>query len=181
MKKYLILVSTLYIFVSCSLENRGGRNTAEEINVKDLKKAEGKLIGFYNVENLFDTIDDSYTIDEQFLPTSEMKWTSERYQKKLNDLGKVIAAFQTGDFPLFLGLAEVENKNVLLDLIATEVLMPANYGVVHYDSPDKRGIDVGFIYLKNYFKVLESRNIEVVLDDEDDFYTRDILYVEGLM
>ena len=145
---------------------------------KQLKSAKGKTFGFYNVENLFDTIDDQYTIDEQFLPNSEKKWNTEKYTEKLENLSKVIYAIDT-NLPMFLGLAEIENKLVLQDLISQERLQKGNYGIVHHESPDRRGIDVGLIYQKDYMKVISSKNLEVTLDSDPDFATRDILYVQG--
>lgn len=144
----------------------------------ELKSPKGMVFGFYNVENLFDTIDDQYTIDEQFLPNSEKLWNSEKYTTKLNQLAKVISSMDA-DLPIFLGLAEVENKNVILDLLNTEKLRGNNYDVVHEESPDQRGIDLGFIYRKEYFNYISHEAIEVRIEEEEDFFTRDILYIKG--
>jgi len=171
---------TVVLFAACTLGEKTAQNNMQimETNNQELKSAVGKVFGFYNVENLFDTIDDQYTIDEQFLPNSEKKWNTSKYFDKLNKLAKVITALDK-DLPVFMGFAEIENKSVIVDLISNTNLKEGNYGVVHYESPDKRGIDVGFMYRKDYFKVKYSENLEVSLADNPDFATRDILYVQG--
>src|ERR1700741_4684719 len=103
-------------------------------------------IAFWNVENLFDTINDPKIDDEEFLPNGKMKWTSQRYDTKLNNLAKEILAIGDGKGPDVLGMSEIENEGVLFDLTQKTDLKKLNYGIVHYDSPDKRGIDVGLIY-----------------------------------
>lgn len=141
-------------------------------------KVPGVSIAFYNVENLFDTHDDPQKNDNWYLPTSEIKWTSEKYNSKLEKLAEVISQINDGSAPDFIGLCEVENKSVVEDLIKESKLLSANYKIVHYESPDERGIDVAFLYNKEIFRVTDSRNIEVDLGSFDD-KTRDILYVEG--
>lgn len=178
--KRIIVASVILVLTSCFVGEKKQKTTTIEVNSSqaELKSAAGKVFGFYNVENLFDTIDDQYTIDEQFLPNSEKLWNSEKYTIKLNSLAKVISHFDK-ELPIFLGMAEIENKGVIEDLIKTDQLLKGNYGIVHEESPDKRGIDVGFIYRKDYFKVLSHQNLEVSIADEPDFFTRDILYVKG--
>jgi predicted extracellular nuclease len=166
--------------VACTLGEKTTQNNSQnmEENKVELRSSIDKVFGFYNVENLFDTIDDKYTIDEQFLPGSEKEWNTPKYFDKLNKLAKVITAIDK-DFPVFMGFAEIENKAVILDLISNTNLTEGNYGVVHYESPDKRGIDLGFMYRKDYFNVKHSENIEISLADNPDFATRDILYIQG--
>jgi endonuclease/exonuclease/phosphatase family protein len=116
-------------------------------------------IAFYNLENLFDTVDNKYTHDDDFLPTSEKHWTPRRYKKKIRKLGYTISkiGFKTsGKLPVIVGLAEVENKLVVNDLLHSKFLKSSNYGLVHYDSSDERGIDVALIYNKDVFKVEAS-------------------------
>lgn len=161
-----------------NLSNKGEGVPAKGQSKGELKSAKGKTFGFYNVENLFDTIDDQYTIDEQFLPNSEKEWNTKKYKEKLENLSKVISSIDK-DFPLFLGFAEIENKLVLEDLISQKKLQKGNYGIVHHESPDKRGIDVGLIYQKDYLRVIRSENLEVSLESDPDFATRDILYIQG--
>ncbi len=134
----------------------------------------------YNVENLFDTINAPDKDDEDFLPDGKQKWTSKRYLKKLEQLSKVIAAPNEKNLPAVIGLYEIENKKVVEDLAATAKLKKGKYGVVHYESPDKRGIDVAMLYRKNKFTVLSSKKLFVKLPVEPPYPTRDILYVKGV-
>ena len=133
----------------------------------------------YNTENLFDTVDDPKIPDEEFLPESEKKWTNERYQKKLDDLAKVISEVNPLETPEIVGLVEVENQTVLEDLIRTAALKDHNYAIIHEESPDYRGIDVALIYRKDAFKEIMHEALPVVFPDDPNFKTRDILHVIG--
>lgn len=135
----------------------------------------------YNVENLFDTVDDPKIPDEEFLPASEKKWDNERYQKKLTDLARVISEINPNELPEVVGLVEVENRTVLDDLIKTGQLGTQKYGIVHEESPDYRGIDVALIYRRDAFKEIGHEVLPVVFPDDPDFKTRDILHVTGKM
>ncbi|TPN87809.1 endonuclease/exonuclease/phosphatase family protein [Aquimarina algicola] len=143
-------------------------------------------VGFYNLENLFDIQDNPHTLDNDFLPDAEKRWNRERYEKKIFKLGTVISNIgfaQTRKAPILLGVAEVENKKVLEDLIASKHLKNKDYGIVHYDSPDERGIDVALLYQKQYFTVTNAQPISLLIDNpngERD-YTRDILWVTGFL
>ena len=144
------------------------------------------VVGFYNLENLFDTKDDPEKLDDDFTPSGFKQWNEKRYTKKLKKLGKVISKIgkkETGDPPALLAVAEVENATVLEDLIKTKALEKRNYGVVHFDSPDERGIDVGLIYRKEYFTVHKAVTQTVWLEAEtgERDYTRDILHVTGAL
>lgn len=149
------------------------------------KKAENVYtIAFYNLENLFDTEDDPNTLDDDFTPSGFKKWSMKRYKRKLYKLAKTISEIgneKTKTLPVLVGIAEVENEGVVQDLIGTEPLRTTNYGYVHYDSPDERGIDTGLIYQKDNFEVLYSEPIAVLLYETDGTRdtTRDILYVKG--
>ncbi len=143
-------------------------------------------IGFYNLENLFDIYNNPNTLDDDFTPTGLKKWSIKRYNSKINKLARTIA--EVGDEgskrpPAIMGIAEVENKEVIEDLIAVEPLKNFNYGYVHYDSPDERGIDTGLIYNRDYFEVLHSEPITLMIFEKDGVRdaTRDILYVKGLL
>lgn len=149
-------------------------------------KSNLQTIAFYNTENLFDIFDDKRTFDNDFLPKAIKKWTPKRYNKKLQKLGFVISNIgrrETGKHPTIVGLAEVENAKVIKDLIASKHLEPHNYGFVHYNSPDERGIDVALIYDKNAFKVLHSEPFAVELKNDKGLpdYTRDVLLVSGIL
>jgi len=157
------------------------------MNFSFFKKKKGKsifTIGFYNLENLFDTIDDPNTLDDDFTPTGFKKWSMKRYKRKLYKLAKTISEIgdkSTKNPPVLLGIAEVENENVVKDLINAEPLRNIDYGYVHYDSPDERGIDTALIYRKSNFEVLYSEPITLMIFEKDGKRdtTRDILYVKG--
>ena len=136
-------------------------------------------VAFYNTENLFDTIDDPHKNDNEFLPGSEKKWTTERYQKKLDDIARVISEIDTVSGPAFVGLCEVENRKVLDDLVATSVLAPAKYSVAHIESPDVRGIDVALLYRSDRFQLDNIEALPINFPDEPNYKTRDILHVSG--
>jgi len=142
--------------------------------------------GFYNLENLFDIIDDEDTFDEDFLPSSDKKWTKKRYKNKLRKLSHAISKIGlniANKPPAIMGLAEVENNRVIEDLLNAKHLKELPYNFVHYDSPDERGIDVAFIYDTSQFKVTHSEVFPLNLfDDEGNIdRTRDILLVQGLI
>lgn len=143
-------------------------------------------IAFYNTENLMHYIDDPSTIDDGFIETSSKKWTRSRYEKKIYKTGMAISKIGLDDLqkpPSLIGLAEVENDRVLRDLIKSAHLEDYNYGFVHYDSPDERGIDVALLYDKSSFRVENSQNITLNVESEEGVrdYTRDILKVSGYL
>jgi len=137
-------------------------------------------IMFYNVENLFDTVDDTLCQDEEFLPYGEKHWTPKRYMNKLNNLYKVVVALGEWRPPEIIGLCEVENRKVLEDLIHKTPLSQFNYEIVHQDSPDERGIDVALVFINEYFTLLQSQFLTVTSINDPDWKTRDILYVKGI-
>lgn len=143
-------------------------------------------IAFYNVENLFDTENDAYTNDDDFLPNSAKKWTEKRYYKKLQKLGAVISTIGDevqNEPPSIIGLAEIENERVLLDLLEHSALAELSYDFVHFDSSDERGIDVALLYDSQAFEVRHSEPLSIYMEDDNGNrdYTRDILHVEGLL
>ncbi len=143
-------------------------------------------IAFYNLENLFDVYDDKRTNDNDFLPDSMKKWTPKRYDNKLRKLSFAISNIgrkETGKQPAIVGLAEVENASVVNDLIHYKHLEPYNYGYVHFNSPDERGIDVALIYDKSVFNVFNTDTFSVELFNDNGMpdYTRDILVVSGTL
>jgi predicted extracellular nuclease len=134
---------------------------------------------FYNVENLFDTENTPGGNDAEFTPESEKKWTHERYHRKLEDISKVLASVNQKELPEIIGLCEVENRKVLNDLVKTGALTNGKYQIVHFESPDFRGIDVALLYRPDEFKVTWSIPVKVSFADDPNFTTRDILYVKG--
>jgi len=148
------------------------------------KNYEVSCVGFYNVENLFDIYDDTLIKDEEYTPEGRNNWDQEKYDHKLENLSKVLQDMGTDVNPLgcaIIGVSEVENRKVLDDLVATEKLKDRNYKIVHFDSPDKRGIDVGLLYQEKFFKVTNSASYEVVFSDGKGYPTRDQLVVTGLL
>ncbi|MBL0308181.1 MAG: hypothetical protein IPP77_00315 [Bacteroidetes bacterium] len=143
-------------------------------------------IGFYNLENFYDTINDPEKNDEDFLPNGANGYTGAVYKDKLSKLSEVVSQIgkeQSPDGLALLGVAEVENKKVMEDLIAQPSLANRHYQIVHYNSPDYRGIDVGLFYNPKYFKVLHSEPLFVHLAGSGGsvYYTRDVLWVSGLL
>jgi len=135
-------------------------------------------MAFYNVENLFDLVDNPNIegVDD-FLPGGVKDWTHERLNKKMNDLSKVIAALGRGETaPAVLGLCEVENELVLEDLLETDAFNSGNFKYLHKDSPDKRGIDVCLAYNADLVTVLDWEAIKVQFPKEPSYTSRDILY-----
>ncbi len=145
-----------------------------------------RTIAFYNVENLFDTINDPNKNDEAS-PIMEFKGNrSKVYWDKMDNMAMVISKIgleKTNTSPAIIGLSEVENRTVLEDLIATDHLKDKHYSIIHYDSPDRRGIDVALLYQKRYFKPINEKNYELRMWDEKGrrVYTRDQLLVSGIL
>lgn len=143
-------------------------------------------VGFYNVENLFDTINNPLTNDEDFQPDGSYRYNTAVYVEKQANMARVIADMGTELSPdgvAILGLAEVENRKVLEDLVQQKALASRAYQIVHFDSPDPRGIDVALIYQSKYYKVTGARTVPMTAYEEDGEArgTRDILLVSGLL
>ncbi|MBL7947223.1 MAG: endonuclease/exonuclease/phosphatase family protein [Flavobacteriales bacterium] len=141
------------------------------------------LVGFYNIENLYDTIDSPDTDDSEFLPTGSKQWNGERYWRKLDRNARVIAEMGKDLHPqgmAILGLCEVENRTVVEDLVKTTALKDRNYQVVHEDSPDRRGVDVALIHNPELFKVYNHRSYRLAVADTS-FRTRNQLLVSGVL
>lgn len=123
-------------------------------------------VAFYNFENLFDTINNPNN-DEEWLPNGAQNWTSRKYHQKLENLARVLSEIGTNDkqpnSPTFIGGCEIENRGVLEDLIKQPKLINKDYGIVHFDSPDKRGIDVALLYQKKHFKPTSYVNIPLLV------------------
>lgn len=134
---------------------------------------------FYNVENLFDTKDDTLKNDQEFLPDATRKWNYYRYKDKINKIARVIISVGNDNIPDLVGLCEVENDSCLLDLIKYSPLREAGYRYVMTHSPDERGIDVALLYQRGTFKLLEKQVIPVPLKKIRNSSTRDILHVAG--
>ena len=181
MKKTAIIFSVLLLSVSMAFAQQD-------------KGTQHYVVGFYNLENLFDTYNDPAKNDEEFLPDGKNQWTDVKYRKKLHNMATVIKSMAetNGRFHTILGVSEIENRLVLEDLVSQPEIAAANYQIVHFDGPDARGVDVGLLYRPNQFQLLdsesipfdfESETIEFSMDEEDqeEFRTRDILMAHGLL
>ena len=143
---------------------------------------------FYNLENLFDTINDPEKLDDEFTPEGPKKWNTAKYNKKLGNIEKVLAditavgmgdRLSVADYPVVIGVSEIENRSVLEDLVSMRKLAPARYRICHYDSPDRRGVDVAFVYRADVFRLEGSAAIPYTIEGRPDFRTRDIVTMWG--
>ncbi|AWG20981.1 endonuclease [Flavobacterium faecale] len=191
-------MKTLLLLISCGLT----------ICTAQPKKYAIHTVAFYNFENLFDTINNPVTNDDEWTPKGFQHWDSKKYFKKLHNLSQVLAEIGTTEntnSPTLIACSEIENRAVLEDLIQQPFISGKEYGIIHYDSPDKRGIDVALLYQKKYFKPTSYTNIPLILyskekvtaakeiskqEDEDApeasqdnhrIFTRDQLLVTGFL
>lgn len=142
------------------------------------------IVSFYNLENFYDTLDNPLVRDEEFLPTGLKNYNSSIYWNKVGKLATVVSQIGTDmnrDGAAILGVSEIENDTVLTDLVNHDLLKSRNYKIVHYDSRDARGVDVGLLYNPKYFTVEASDKLFVQLPggSKDAYFTRDILWVKG--
>ena len=158
------------------------------LNISLLAQDQYKMVavGFYNLENLFDTTNDTTINDEDFLPEGKLNWTSEKYKEKQANMAYAlsqIAIEHTKAGLSVFGVAEIENRGVLEDLVHQEALVSRNYKIVHFDSPDFRGVDVGLIYNPAHYSPITSKSIPLIFigDGGKREFTRDILMSTGLL
>ena len=186
-KMHFSLFLALLLCIGCGSTNQA--STASAGN-----NSPSHVIGFYNLENLFDTFHDEGKNDYEYLPDGANQWTEAKYHMKLANMARVIAAMKedNGVWHTVLGVSEVENRHVLEDLVAEPAIAAANYQIVHYDGPDRRGVDVGMLYDPAKFTYLDSETIPFTFSDteikfdmtpeeQENFRTRDILMVHGLI
>lgn len=145
-----------------------------------------RTIAFYNLENLFDTTNDSLVYDDDRTPLGKDRWTQQRYSKKVASMARVLSDIgrnTTATTPDLIGLCEVEKRRVLEDLTLSPFLQCHSYGIVHFDSPDERGIDVALLYKQTAFSPTSFKSHRLLLADPDGErdYTRDQLVVGGLL
>lgn len=169
--KACILVVFSFVLFACNIK-------AQE---KQYKVA---TIAFYNLENLFDTLDTPDKNDFEYTPEGSKKWDSKKYISKISNMSSVIEQIGsdvTKTAPAIIGVSEIENRSILEDLVKTPALKKYNYQIVHYESPDKRGIDVGLLYQASLFKVSDTKSATLKIEGRDDFFTRDQLVVSGYL
>jgi predicted extracellular nuclease len=147
------------------------------------QKVEGQEFGvmFYNVENLFDTVDDTTKEDDEFLPEGSRRWTEKRYWQKINALSRVIVAAGEWELPALIGLSEVENEKVVSDLAFRSILSGAGYKVIHRESPDARGIDLALLYRQDLIRIVDSRSWIPEDQEGEIFNSRNLLYAKTVM
>lgn len=176
MKLHIILFYCLFLAIGTS-----------QLNAQEKKTYKIHTIAFYNLENLFDTINDTSKFDEAS-PIMEMKGDIETvYKKKVHNMARVLSDIgldDTHNSPVIIGISEVENRQVIEDLINDPLLLGRDYGIIHYDSPDARGIDVAMLYQKKFFTPLHTSSHELKIYDDNSrkrVYTRDQLLVSGTL
>lgn len=157
---------TVFLLIAC-------RPPAEE-----LPRGDCRLV-FYNVENLFDTADDPLTDDDEFLPGGMKGWNADRYLLKLQRIFQVLVNVGQGRWPDLIGLGEIENKKVLEDLLNRTPMQLGGYGILHADSPDARGIDLGFLYREAVFQPDHFEAIRIRFPFDTTTATRDVYYIQG--
>ena len=160
-------ISLLFFTLCLSGQNSGSFENSKRGDIR---------IVFYNTENYFDIYNDSLTYDDEFTPDGEKGWTYNRFRTKTMNLYKTFVAIGETEPPEIICLAEIENNYVLSELIGQTPLVKFDYEIVHYDSPDSRGIDVGLLYRRDAIRLSASHPIPVYFNDDTLKHTRDILY-----
>lgn len=141
-------------------------------------------IAFYNLENLFDTINANGKYDLEFSPQGSRQWNSTKYYKKLHNLSYAISKMSTKVTPIgpaIIGVSEIENRSVLEDLVNQPSIKDWHLQIVHHDSPDRRGVDVGLLYNPRLFRVLNVTNTPLKIPGNPSFRTRDQMCVTGML
>jgi hypothetical protein len=138
-------------------------------------------IMFYNVENMFDTVNDTLTDDDEFLPAGTRRWNNKRYRSKVNSVYKTIIAAGEWSPPAIVSFCEIENRKVLEDLVYGTYLSKYNYRIVHEDSPDPRGIDVCLIYRSDLIDVINYQYFIPYYTKRSKLATRSVLYTKCLI
>jgi predicted extracellular nuclease len=181
---YLFLVSINLVCSNTQAQDIQGTNTKNPVfQQSDAgKRSENTIrVMFYNVENLFDPKDDSITSDEEYQPTGMRGWTYSRLKQKQLNIAKVALAVGGWEPPDIIGLCEVENIKVLYGLTKDTPLKNFGYKIIHYDSPDPRGIDVALLYRPEKFRVLASKPVAIHFPFDTVSRTRDVLFVKGVV
>lgn len=182
MRDKLNLVATgllaLFLLASCTPKKAAVAASNEKVNVQLA------CVAFYNLENLFDTIDSPDVNDFEYTPNGPNKWNGHKYRSKLQRMSYAISQIGLDRSPVgaaIIGVSEIENRGVLEDLVKQPAIADRSYEIVHYDSPDRRGVDVGLLYNPRLFTVVNSASHRLVMPDRPDFLTRDQLLVSGYL
>ena len=157
---------------------------ARKENKEQSKKIATFGVAFYNLENLFDTINNNGKYDLEFSPQGDRQWDGKKYWKKIDNMAYAISQMTTKTTPMgpaVIGVSEIENISVLQDLVKADAIKDWNLQIVHHDSPDARGVDVSLLYNPAMFRVLKVENYTLKLEELPRFKTRDQMCVIGLM
>ena len=141
-------------------------------------------VAFYNLENLFDTINNNGKYDLEFSPNGQRQWDGNKYWSKIHNMAFAISRMKTDitpKGPAIIGVSEIENRTVLEDIVKDPQLKELNYQIIHHDSPDRRGVDVGFLYNPRMFRILNVTHHTLSIPDMPNFRTRDQTCVTGLL
>lgn len=141
-------------------------------------------VAFYNLENLFDTINNNGKYDFEFSPEGKNRWDGKKYKSKLKNMAYAISQMTTKltpTGPALIGVSEIENKSVLDDLVKEESIRDRMMQVIHHDSPDRRGVDVALLYNPRFFKPINVTNHTLHVEGLPNFKTRDQMCVVGLL
>jgi len=166
--RHLVLIVLFTVFVQAAF--------SQDNFTDEFRGEKGIRIAFYNVENLFDTENDPVKRDDEFTEKGDKHWDIRKYKTKLQQISKVAASVGGWEALELVAFCELENRIVLEELISTTPLKETDYKIVHFESPDRRGIDVGFIYRPDKIELIRTEAIPIVFPWDKDYKTRDILY-----
>ncbi|MDR2854233.1 MAG: endonuclease/exonuclease/phosphatase family protein [Prevotellaceae bacterium] len=173
----LVFTSIVFGIFACSPKKNVQSVSSEKLNL------EAACISFYNLENLFDTVHNVGVNDYEYTPTGKNQWNGMKYKAKLKNMSYAISQIGTDVSPvgaIIVGVSEIENRGVLEDLVNQPSIKDRQYEIVHYDGPDRRGVDVGLLYNPRYFTVSNSKSYRLHSQDAN-FLTRDQLMVSGYL
>ncbi len=176
MRKIFTCLAALALLLPLVSANQSDKSAGKRYNVYGVM--------FYNLENLFDTINTNDKYDLEFSPSGARQWNDQKYWQKQHNMAYAISQMTstgTPNGPAVIGVSEIENISVLKDLVRQPELKSRRLQIVHHDSPDRRGVDVGLLYDPRLYSVTSVNNHRVVIDGRPDFRTRDLLVVTGML
>lgn len=176
-----IVAFAVFVFVAFQGLSQKNKTTTPTLPIDSFRGENAIRAMFYNCENLMDWIDDSLTRDDDFTPEGSYHWTQSKFYDKLNKIAKAIVYVGGWEPPEIVGLCEVENLKVLKLLVSASALKSVGYRIVHYESPDPRGIDVALLYRPEKIKLLKSQPLKAVMKTDSGFRSRDILMAQVLV
>jgi len=180
------IMKRLILIISLAMTLLAGSTWAQQNSSSSSSKYQYRVYGvaFYNLENLFDTINNNGSYDLEFSPQGARQWDGNKYWSKIHNLAYAISQMKTQTTPkgpAVIGVSEIENRSVLDDLVADPQISAMNLQVVHHDSPDRRGVDVGLLYNPRFFKFESVENYTLHIEGNPGFRTRDQMCVTGVL